>query len=89
MHNPVRVAGFRVFDCQLLVDGNHARALRIEEGRTRPGHATTSFPTAFNRGTSRQRRSQPHHRERPLPRQRAFTTQRNRSEDMIMESLHD
>ena len=66
MHNPVRVAGVRVFDCQLLVDGNHARALRIEEGRTRPGHATTSFPTAFNRGSSRQRRSQPHHREGPF-----------------------
>jgi hypothetical protein len=39
MHDPIRVAGSRDSFRWPVVVENHTRVLRVEEGRTRPGHA--------------------------------------------------
>jgi hypothetical protein len=47
MHNPVWVAGSRMYQRQLSAAVNHVNDLWIEEGRIGPSHVTSSFSSRF------------------------------------------
>jgi hypothetical protein len=68
MHNHIWVAEDSVLPALRPASGNCESFCGSKKAQHGPSHTFANHPAAFARGPDYQNRSQPHHRERPLPR---------------------